>query len=73
MTRAIWLVKCVGANELRAFRRKGISDSVTVENEQRWLLDWTTIVQSFIQNTLEQNVVAKDITYMWVSTSSLQV
>ncbi|KAI9715221.1 MAG: RNA polymerase II mediator complex subunit [Chrysothrix sp. TS-e1954] len=52
LPRAIWLAKCVGANELRAFRRKGISRAVAADNESRWIRDWTSILESFMECTL---------------------
>ena len=54
ISRTLWLVKCVGANELRAFRRKGISSSVISDNEQKWIQDWTFHVLDFLW-TLSQS------------------
>ena len=45
--RTIWLAKCVGANELRAFRRKGVSGGITADNESKWNMEWTLAVESF--------------------------
>lgn len=53
MARAVWLARCVGANELRAFRRKGISGTIMVENELRWIKEWTAIVENFNQECTE--------------------
>lgn len=53
MTRAVWLARCVGANELRAFRRKGVSGTVMVDNELRWTREWTSVVESFNQECVE--------------------
>jgi len=50
--RAVWLAQCVGANDLRAFRRKGISGGIAVDNEFRWSLEWTNIVESFIYDCI---------------------
>lgn len=52
MARALWLAKCVGANELRAFRRKGISGAIMLENEQRWIKEWTGLVESFVEDSI---------------------
>lgn len=52
VARATWLIHCVGANELRAFRRKGISLVVTTENEQKWLLEWTSHVECFLEKSI---------------------
>lgn len=53
MTRAVWLARCVGANELRAFRRKGVSTTTVHDNEIRWTRDWTTLVEAFVDDHLE--------------------
>lgn len=53
MSRAIWLAKCVGANELRAFRRKGVSAAAIQENELKWVENWTILVESFIDEHIQ--------------------
>ena len=64
--RAVWLVRCVGANDLRAFRRKGVSIGAASDNELRWSLEWTAIVESFnsecIGSLLQEDWKAK-VTY----------
>ncbi|PGH28586.1 hypothetical protein GX50_08679 [[Emmonsia] crescens] len=50
--RAIWLAKCVGANELRAFKRKGTSAGVASGLETKWVRDWTISVQQFIEGVI---------------------
>ncbi|OJJ43413.1 hypothetical protein ASPZODRAFT_146129 [Penicilliopsis zonata CBS 506.65] len=50
--RAVWLAKCVGANEIRAFKRKGTSGALAVGLEVKWVRDWTTSVQQFIEGVL---------------------
>lgn len=52
LPRAVWLIKCVGANEIRAFRRKGISGSITQSGELKWIREWTLCVEQFITSTL---------------------
>lgn len=48
--RAMWLARCVGAQELRAFKRKGTANvSALAESELRWLKDWTLTVQQFVE------------------------
>lgn len=47
--RAVWLAKCVGANEIRAFKRKGTSGALAVGLEAKWVRDWTTNVQQFVE------------------------
>ena len=51
--RAIWLVKCVGANEIRAFKRKGASGAFVVGGENKWITDWTIQVEHFIDNLIQ--------------------
>nr|POE90145.1 mediator of rna polymerase ii transcription subunit 12 [Quercus suber] len=46
--RAVWLAKCVGANELRAFRRKGVSGSATTSGESKWVREWTVQIEQFL-------------------------
>ena len=51
-SRAIWLAKCVGANEIRAFKRKGTGGVFTVGGEGKWIKDWTTNVEQFLESIL---------------------
>lgn len=53
-SRAIWLVKCVGANEIRAFKRKGTGGAFTVGGEAKWVQDWTVNVQQFLQGLIAE-------------------
>lgn len=50
--RAIWLAKCVGANELRSFRRKGVSGTFAMGGEAKWIRDFTACVEQFIESIL---------------------
>lgn len=52
--RAVWLAKCVGANEIRAFKRKGASGAFTVGGEEKWIKDWTTNVQNFVETVISE-------------------
>ncbi|SPN99782.1 related to SRB8 - DNA-directed RNA polymerase II holoenzyme and Srb10 CDK subcomplex subunit [Cephalotrichum gorgonifer] len=47
--RAVWLAKCVGANDLRAFRRKGVSQTF-MGGETKWIRDWTLFVEQFVES-----------------------
>lgn len=55
MNRAIWLVKCVSANELKTLRRKGSTASATVSGtntsavEFNWISEWTNQVVEFLE------------------------
>lgn len=48
--RAVWLAKCVGANEIRAFKRKGASGAFGIGGETKWIRDWTANVESFVES-----------------------
>ena len=50
--RAAWLAKCVGANEIRAFKRKGAGSVFTVGGEVKWIRDWTTNVEQFLESII---------------------
>ena len=46
--RAVWLAKCVGANEIRAFKRKGTGGAFVSGGESKWIKDWTANVEQFV-------------------------
>ncbi|KAM3462000.1 hypothetical protein NHJ6243_004454 [Beauveria neobassiana] len=46
--RAVWLAKCVGANEIRAFKRKGVTGALVLGNELKWIRDWTIFIEQFV-------------------------
>ena len=50
--RAVWLAKCVGANELRSFRRKGVSGTFAMGGEAKWIRDFTVCVEQFVESIL---------------------
>ncbi|KAJ8127546.1 hypothetical protein O1611_g6090 [Lasiodiplodia mahajangana] len=47
--RAVWLAKCVGANEIRAFKRKGVNNTFVMGGEVKWIRDWTLCVEQFVE------------------------
>ncbi|KAI9835475.1 MAG: RNA polymerase II mediator complex subunit, partial [Thelocarpon superellum] len=51
--RAVWLAKCVGANEMRAFRRKGAGGTFAVGGEVKWVRDWTINVEQFLESMVD--------------------
>ena len=51
--RAVWLAKCVGANEIRAFKRKGTSGAFAVGGEAKWIREWTSHVEQFVESTID--------------------
>ncbi|KAI0476160.1 transcription mediator subunit Med12 [Xylariaceae sp. FL0804] len=48
--RAVWLAKCVGANEIRAFKRKGVNNTFVMGGEVKWIRDWTMCVEQFVES-----------------------
>lgn len=49
--RAVWLAKCVGANEIRAFKRKGApGGAFAIAGEFKWIRDWTLFVEQFVES-----------------------
>lgn len=51
--RAVWLAKCVGANELRSFRRKGVSGTFAMGGgEAKWIRDFTVCVEQFVESII---------------------
>ncbi|KAF3219135.1 RNA polymerase II mediator complex subunit [Orbilia oligospora] len=48
LLRALWYVRCVGANELRSLKRKG-AGSLAVGNETKWLREWTQGVVQYLE------------------------
>lgn len=50
--RALWLAKCVGANEIRAFKRKGTTPAVASGLESKWVRDWTMNVVQFLEGVI---------------------
>ncbi|KAK6086550.1 transcription mediator subunit Med12 [Seiridium cupressi] len=50
--RAVWLAKCVGANEIRAFKRKGVNGHFVMGGETKWIRDWTVHIEQFVENVV---------------------
>lgn len=64
--RAVWLAKCVGANEIRAFKRKGVNGAFVMGGELKWARDWTVFVEQFVDavvSTFGQNEWKARVTY----------
>lgn len=59
LNRAIWFVKCVGANEIRTLKRKGVNPSITAGAEYKWSRDWTANVEQFLETAIIQPVSEK--------------
>ncbi|KAH7304963.1 hypothetical protein B0I35DRAFT_146295 [Stachybotrys elegans] len=56
--RAVWLAKCVGANEIRAFKRKGVNGAFVMGGELKWVRDWTVFVEQFIDAVVSAHTEA---------------
>ena len=54
LNRALWFVKCVGANEIRTLRRKGVNSNIAATAENKWLKDWTTNIEQFLEAAVAQ-------------------
>ena len=52
--RAVWFAKCVGANELRAFKRKSASGHNASGGESKWVREWTVQVGQFVEDVIAQ-------------------
>ncbi|THW65223.1 hypothetical protein D6D19_09354 [Aureobasidium pullulans] len=52
IARAVWLSKCVGANEIRAFKRKGVSGPAALAGELKWIKEWTVFVEQFVDSII---------------------
>jgi len=52
LDRAVWLARCVGAQELRAFKRKGNPGSFVVAGEAKWIREWTVCIEQFIETRI---------------------
>lgn len=50
--RAVWLAKCVGSNDMRAFKRKGAPGTVGIGGEPMFIREWTIFVEQFLENTM---------------------
>lgn len=50
--RAVWLAKCVGALEIRAFKRKGMNSAIVMGGEAKWIRDWTVFVEQFVDGVI---------------------
>ncbi len=51
--RAVWLAKIIGANEMRAYKRKGPTGGLAINGEAKWVREWTVQVEQFMESTME--------------------
>jgi mediator of RNA polymerase II transcription subunit 12, fungi type len=69
-SRAVWFAKCVGANEMRAFKRKGAASAIGLGSEAKWVREWTGFVEQFLEATIAlcgQPGWNEDMDYSYVS------
>jgi mediator of RNA polymerase II transcription subunit 12 len=52
IARAVWLAKCIGANELRTLKRKGVTGTPGISGELKWVREWTVHVEQFVDITI---------------------
>lgn len=50
--RAVWLSRCVGAQEMRSFKRKGATGPLVIGGEAKWIRDWTVNIEQFIETRI---------------------
>ncbi|QDS67747.1 hypothetical protein FKW77_006110 [Venturia effusa] len=50
--RAVWLTKCIGANELRILKRKGVTGAPGISGEVKWIREWTMHVEQFVDASI---------------------
>jgi mediator of RNA polymerase II transcription subunit 12, fungi type len=52
--RAIWFIRVINVNELRAVKRKGVTRGWQENAEIKWLIEWTGQVSSFLEVVIEE-------------------
>ncbi|KAI5806878.1 hypothetical protein EDC01DRAFT_608826 [Geopyxis carbonaria] len=55
--RAVWFVRCVGANELRGLKRKGVG-SLAVGGESKWIREWSIQITQFLDKALSNDGIS---------------
>jgi mediator of RNA polymerase II transcription subunit 12, fungi type len=53
INRAIWFIRVISVNELRAVKRKGVPKGAQESAESRWIIDWTGQVTAFLEIVIE--------------------
>jgi mediator of RNA polymerase II transcription subunit 12, fungi type len=54
VNRAIWFIRVISVNELRAVKRKGHTKGNQESFESKWVIDWTGQVATFLENIIEE-------------------
>jgi mediator of RNA polymerase II transcription subunit 12, fungi type len=52
--RAVWFIRVISVNELRAVKRKGLPKGAQESVETKWLIEWTGQVATFLENVIEE-------------------
>ena len=52
--RAVWFIRVISVNELRAVKRKGLPKGAQESVETKWLTEWTGQVATFLENVIEE-------------------
>ena len=54
MNRAIWFIRVINVNELRAAKRKGFTRGAQESSETKWVIEWTGQVSAFLEAVIEE-------------------
>jgi mediator of RNA polymerase II transcription subunit 12, fungi type len=54
INRAIWFIRVISVNELRAVKRKGLTKGTQESFESRWVIDWTGQATTFLETVIEE-------------------
>jgi len=54
VNRAIWFIRVISVNELRAVKRKGLPKGAQESVESKWVIEWTGQVATFLENVIEE-------------------
>jgi mediator of RNA polymerase II transcription subunit 12 len=54
VNRAIWFIRVISVNELRAVKRKGLTRGAQESVESKWVIEWTGQVAAFLETIIEE-------------------
>jgi mediator of RNA polymerase II transcription subunit 12 len=54
VNRAIWFIRVISVNELRAVKRKGLTKGAQESVESKWVIEWTGQVSVFLETVIEE-------------------
>jgi hypothetical protein len=54
VNRAIWFIRVISVNELRAVKRKGLTRGAQESVESKWVVEWTGQVAAFLETIIEE-------------------